>query len=68
MVQYIFVTWIQGFMSGQNAQNGFEKKPMRQIPSPEEIGFYLRGECDEHPLRSIFSVAMGYYLDRPLFK
>ena len=59
-------TWVQGFLSGQNAKALIEDTPRRNIPSPADIGKAIRHLCDNRPLAPVFLIANEFYKTLPL--
>jgi len=60
----IFMSWAQGYMSGQNMARGSAEKTVNLFIKPaQEQTRFLNSYCDQHPLVTFFQAAHGLYID-----
>ncbi len=58
----IFVSWVQGFLSGMNmADYVTAKRPPVQLPDSDSITAYIDKYCRDNPLESPLQGAMQLY-------
>ena len=56
----MMVTWIQGYLSGANAQRYIESnKEMKLQPDPESIIAFVDKYCRENPLKNVFDASLS---------
>lgn len=60
MSDLIMATWIQGFLSGTNAQRLFDTDTkMKLQPDAESIIAFVDNFCRENPLKTVFEASLA---------
>jgi hypothetical protein len=58
----VYISWLQGYFSGQNAQLLLTQHEYRDVTlSVEDLERMLFAYCNGHPLASIFDAAINIY-------
>lgn len=61
--ELVYVSWVQGFLSGFNGAAWGAKSKTFGVPGPETITIYLDKYCREHPLDNLVSGSIELMVD-----